>query len=66
LIVRAIASFIRIPYRLVHWCETLTEWLVRPIRKRLPPLGIFDLSLVGGYIVLLVLQWILERVIAIS
>jgi uncharacterized protein YggT (Ycf19 family) len=66
LIVRAIASFIRIPYRLVHWCETLTEWLVRPIRKRLPPFGIFDLSLVAGYIVLMVLQWLIERGIAIS
>jgi YggT family protein len=68
LIVRVIASFVRISEysRWVRWSYTLTDWLVRPIRKRLPPFGMFDLSPLAAYFLLMIIQWLAERAITIS
>jgi len=45
------------PYsRLMRAVTTLTEWLVGPIRRRIPPLGIIDISPVLGYFALLLLR----------
>lgn len=38
---------------------TLTDWLIEPIRRRLPPLGAIDLSPVAAYLVLLLLRQVL-------
>ncbi len=37
----------------------LTDWLVEPIRRRLPPMGAIDLSPVAAYLVLFLLREIL-------
>jgi YggT family protein len=67
LIVRVLSSWVRIsPYsKWVRWSFTLTEWLVGPLRRRLPPLGMFDISPIVAYAILWVLQLIVMRAIAI-
>jgi len=42
---------------LTRWTYVLTDWLVIPIQRRLPPFGPFDVSPIVAYIVLLVLRW---------
>lgn len=37
----------------------LTDWIVEPIRRRLPPMGALDLSPVAAYFVILLLREIL-------
>lgn len=39
----------------------ITDWLVEPIRRRLPPMGALDLSPVAAYFVLLILREVLLR-----
>lgn len=60
LFVRIIASWIRIseysPW--IRWSVGLTEWLLRPLRRIVPPFGMLDVTPLVGYFVL----WILERV----
>jgi YggT family protein len=68
LIVRVMASWVRIsPYsRWVRWSFTLTEWLVRPLRKRLPNVGMFDISPIVAWAILWAIGWLLQRVIAFA
>ena len=67
LIVRVIASWVRIsPYsRWVRWSFTLTEWLVAPLRRRLPAVGMFDISPIVAYAILWAIgglaQWLISR-----
>lgn len=65
LIVRVLASWLPISpsSRWIRWSYTLTDWLVRPLRRRLPPFGMFDLSPVVAYAILWVAEWIITRVI---
>lgn len=45
LIVRVIASWLRLTYaRWLRWSVTLTEWLLRPLRRVIPPFGMIDVS----------------------
>jgi YggT family protein len=46
--------------RPVYW---LTEWLIAPIRRRLPTMGAFDLSPIVAYFVLLFLRALLYAVL---
>ena len=68
LIVRVIAPWVRIsPYsRWVRWAFVLTEWLVAPLRRRLPPLGMFDISPIVAWAILWVVEKLLVWLIAIS
>jgi len=65
LIVRVISSWVRIsPYsRWIRWSFTLTEWLVAPLRRRLPPLGMFDISPIVAYAILWAIGAVLQRVL---
>jgi YggT family protein len=65
LIVRVMASWVRIsPYsRWIRWSFTLTEWLVAPLRRRLPPLGMFDISPIVAYAILWAVGALLVRVL---
>jgi YggT family protein len=67
LIVRVIASWIRIsPYsRWIRWPFTLTEWLVAPLRRRLPTVGMFDISPIVAYAILWAIGALAQRLIAI-
>jgi YggT family protein len=61
LVVRVIASWLRIsPYvRWMRWCTFLTEWMLRPLRRVLPPVGMIDIS----PLVALLILWAAEGVL---
>ena len=61
LLVRVIASWLRLsPYRWwLRWCVSLTEWLLRPLRRVVPPVGMFDVTPIVAYFAL----WILESML---
>jgi YggT family protein len=40
---------------------TMTDWIVEPIRRRMPPMGMFDFSPVVAWLVLIMLRWIVMR-----
>jgi YggT family protein len=58
LIVRVISSWVRIsPYSAwVRWAFVLTEWLLAPLRRIIPPLGMIDITPIIAYIVLQLLE----------
>lgn len=58
LIVRVISSWFGAGRfsRLVRWTWLMTDWLVEPIRRRMPPFGMLDLSPLVAYLALLVAQ----------
>ena len=65
LLVRVFASWFGVS-EYAKWMRPfvwLTEWLLEPIRRRLPPMGAFDLSPVVAYLVLLVLRWAVVRLL---
>ena len=66
LIVRVIASWLGLsPYS--PWMRpvmVLTDWLVEPIRRIVPPLGMFDLSPFVAYIVLWIGEGLVMRLLA--
>ena len=61
LIVRVIATWLRLsPYaRWLRWCVSLTEWLLRPLRRVIPPIGMMDVSPIAAILVL----WIAEALL---
>lgn len=63
LFVRVISSWFRLsPYsRWVHWSFTLTEWMLRPLRRVIPTLGMVDLTPLVAYFGLSILQSLLVR-----
>lgn len=67
LIVRVIASWVRMsPFSpWIRWSYTLTEWLVAPLRKRLPNVGMFDISPIVAYAILWVIGALAQRLIAV-
>jgi YggT family protein len=65
LIVRVAGSWIG-AFRYSRWARPayrLTDWLVEPIRKVLPPFSGFDFSPIAAWIVLLVLRMVLLSVV---
>jgi YggT family protein len=65
LIVRVISSWVRIsPYaRWVRWSYVLTEWLLAPLRRIIPPLGMIDITPIVAYFVIQLLGGALVRII---
>jgi YggT family protein len=63
LFVRVISSWFRLsPYsRWVHWSFTLTEWMLAPLRRVIPTLGMVDLTPLVAYFGLSILQSLLIR-----
>ncbi len=58
LVVRVVAGWIGAG-RHTRWarpCFVATDWLVEPIRRRLPPLGLIDLSPLAAYVVILIVR----------
>src|SRR5260370_23579631 len=41
--------------------RSLTDWLVEPIRRVVPPIGMFDLSPILALVVLWFLRWLLMK-----
>jgi len=65
LIVRVISSWVRIsPYsRWVRWAFALTEWLLAPLRRIVPPLGMIDITPIVAFFVIQLIGWALVRII---
>jgi len=58
ILIRVIGSWLGVG-RYNRWMRpfyTVTDWLVEPIRRRLPPFGALDLSPVAAYLLLLLLR----------
>jgi YggT family protein len=62
LIVRVIASWLPIsPYSIwIRWSYPLTNWLLAPLRRIIPPLGMVDITPLVAY---LVIGWVLEPLV---
>jgi len=61
LVVRVIASWLGF-FRYARWMRpvyALTDWLVEPIRRVVPPVGMFDVSPIVAMLVLFALKWLL-------
>jgi YggT family protein len=58
IIVRVIASWIRIsPYsRWIRWSYSLTEWMLAPLRRVIPTLGMVDVTPFVAYLIVVLLQ----------
>ena len=59
LFVRVIASWLG-GFRYARWLRpvyALTDWLVIPIQRHMPPFGMLDLSPLVAYLILMVLRW---------
>jgi YggT family protein len=65
LLARVIASWFGVaPYhRWYRIAAGLTDWLLLPIRRMLPPLGIIDLSPLVAYVLLLVARTVIQRIV---
>ena len=65
LIVRVISSLVRIsPYsRWVRWSFVLTEWLLAPLRRVIPPLGMIDITPIVAFFVIQLIGGALVRII---
>jgi YggT family protein len=65
LIVRVISSWVRIsPYaRWVRWSYVLTEWLLAPLRRIIPPLGMIDITPIVAFFVIQLIGGALVRII---
>lgn len=66
LIVRVVSTWFGVsPYaRWMRPVVLLTEWLLAPIRRRMPPLGMLDLSPIVAYFALVLLRWIVTAALA--
>jgi len=58
LLARVVSSWFRLsPYSpWVRWAFSLTEWLLRPLRNVIPPLGMIDVTPIVAYLLLSLLQ----------
>jgi YggT family protein len=70
--VLVIALFIRVIgswfgyYRYTRWMRPmfwLTDWIVEPLRRILPPMGQIDFSPLVAWLVLMALRWFVEQVL---
>jgi YggT family protein len=65
LIVRVISSWVRIsPYSgWVRWSFVLTEWLLAPLRRIIPPLGMIDITPIVAFFVIQLIGGALVRIV---
>ena len=58
LFARVISSWFQLSpdSRWIRWAFTLTEWLLRPLRQVIPPLGMIDVTPIVAYFVLSLLE----------
>jgi len=65
ILIRVIASWLG-GFRYSKWLRpvyALTDWLVIPIQRRMPPFGMLDLSPLVAYLVLMVARWAIFQVL---
>jgi YggT family protein len=62
LVVRVLASWLPVPAYSpwIRWTYPLTEWILRPLRSVIPPLGMIDITPVVAYFALWLVQSLLR------
>ena len=65
LLVRVIASwFPALAYRRwISWSFGATEWMLRPLRRVIPSMGVIDITPIVAYFALQIVQWLTERLL---
>jgi YggT family protein len=65
LLVRVIASwFPALAYRRwISWSFSATEWMLRPLRRVIPSMGVIDITPIVAYFALQIVQWLTERLL---
>lgn len=60
ILVRVFSSLFRMsPYSpWVRWSYVLSDPIIRPLQKVIPPMGMFDLSPLAAYFLLAILRWV--------
>ncbi len=63
LLVRVIASWFGMGrhHRVLRIAYTLTDWIVEPLRRVVPPVGMFDVSPLVAWLVLIMIRWVVMR-----
>lgn len=66
IIARALLSwFVRDPYNpLVYWLDRITEPIIAPLRRFIPPIGMMDITPIVALLILQFIQAILQTFIA--
>lgn len=61
LIVRVISTWLPIsPYsRWIRWSYILTDWMVRPLQRVIPRIGMFDITPIVLYFLLQIAEWVI-------
>jgi YggT family protein len=61
LIIRAVASWFHIDerYAFIRFCAKLTDPFITPIRRIVPPIGMFDIAFILAFFLLITLQTLL-------
>jgi YggT family protein len=49
--------------RWVAWSYGATEWMLRPLRRVVPSIGVMDITPIVAYFALQVAQWLVEKVL---
>jgi YggT family protein len=67
LIVRVISSWLgKGGYsRWVRWAYPATEWILRPLRRVIPPMGMFDVSPIVAWFGLSLLEWLVMNALSL-
>jgi YggT family protein len=65
LIVRVVVSWLpRLAHsRWLSWSYGATDWMLRPLRRVVPPLGVIDITPLVAYFGLVIVEWLVESVL---
>jgi YggT family protein len=65
LIVRVVVSWLpRLAYsRWLSWSFGATDWMLRPLRRVVPPLGVIDITPIVAYFGLVIVEWLVMSVL---
>ena len=65
LIVRVVVSWLpRLAYsRWLSWSFGATDWMLRPLRRVVPPLGVIDITPIVAYFGLVIAEWLVMSVL---
>lgn len=63
LLARVIGSWFGVGryHKVMRFAYTLTDWIVEPIRRVMPPTGMFDFSPILAWLVLIMVRWVVMR-----
>jgi YggT family protein len=65
LIIRVVVSWLpRLAgSRWLSWSYGATDWMLRPLRRVVPPLGVIDITPIVAYFALVIVEWLVESVL---